>query len=261
MEVLTGIYNGAYIPWIDRFIKRTGKAMDSFAMDESGDHILAGISGGKDSFALVFALRMLQKWHSRQFRLSAVFLDWEEFPATEHNIGSLRQFCGMLDVPFLHRRQSAFRLCGRENFSCYFCAREKKLQMFRIAEQLQARKVAFGHHLDDHVETAMMNLFFRGKLDPMQPKGSFFQDRYFVIRPLCLISEPVIENLADTLSFPVFPISCPHKETNIRAHIKPLLSELHKMDRHVKMHVFDAYAGYYSREGPVDRISDEQDLK
>lgn len=244
MDPLKKIIDGKCLPWIDRFIKHTGKGIDRFGLADDDD-ILIGVSGGKDSLSLSLGLRMLQKYHKKKFRLSAVHIDWEEFPANEEQKDKLVSFFDTLEIPFQIKPFSMFTKKSEKDFSCYFCARNRKLLIFRIAEEASIQKVAFGHHLDDHIETSLMNLFFRAKLEPMQPKSIFFKGKIEVIRPLCLVPEYVTKKLAGFLSMPVIEIDCPYKETNLRVHIKALIKHLYGLNRHIRKHIFEAYDNLY----------------
>ena len=244
MDPLKKIIEGKCLPWIDRFIKLTGKGIDRFNL-AADDDILIGISGGKDSLSLALGLRMLQKFHKKKFRLSALHIDWEEYPSSDKQKDNLNRYFNTLEIPFRIETYSMFSGKADKDFSCYFCSRNRKLLVFKLAEESSIRKIAFGHHLDDHIETSLMNLFFRGKLDPMQPKSLFFERKIEVIRPLCLVPEYVTKKLSDFLAMPLLEIDCPYKETNLRIHIKPLINQLYGLNKHIRQHIFEAYDNLY----------------
>ncbi len=244
MDPLKKILEGKCLPWIDRFIKQAGKGIDRFSLADDDD-ILIGVSGGKDSLGLSLALRMLQKFHKKKFRLSAVHIDWEEYPASGKQKEDLERYFDTLEIPFQIKTFSMFSGKEEKEFGCYSCSRNRKILIFKIAEEFLVKKVAFGHHLDDHIETSLINLFFRGRLDPMQPKSLFFNGKIEVIRPLCLVPEFVTKKLSEFLSFPVLEIDCPYKETNLRVHIKPVINRLYGLNRHIRQHIFEAYNNLY----------------
>ena len=104
----------------------------------------------------------------------------------------------------------------RKAFSCYICSRNRKRILFDEAGRQGARKVALGHHLDDVVETTLLNLFFRGEFSTMMPVQEFFGGKLSIIRPLCEVEERDVERLARHYPLPVIAASCPRKDVNQR---------------------------------------------
>lgn len=245
MELLKQVYNGKIPPWIHKFIKLTGKGMERFNQTDKDDLIVLGISGGKDSLSMAFALRMLQKYYKKNFRLHAAMVEWQEFPLSSGETLKLKEYFKILEIPFAVHPDSMYKDISKDDFDCYFCSRKRKQKIFRLAEEIGASKIAFGHHLDDVIETNLMNLLFRGKLDPMQPKRSFFDSKFHIIRPMTLVHEQVCANLAQALSLPVIEIDCPFKTTNLRVHVKPLIRGLYPLNKHIRSHLFEAYSDLY----------------
>jgi len=126
----------------------------------------------------------------------------------------------------------------RKPFSCYICSRNRKRILFDEARRVGADKVALGHHLDDVVETTLMNLFFRGEFSTMMPVQSFFGGKLSIIRPLCEVEEREVERLARHYPLPVVAVACPRKDVNRRILMKEILRRLRRESRQVKENIY-----------------------
>jgi len=113
--------------------------------------------------------------------------------------------------------------------------------LFERAEELGITKIALGHHLDDIVETTLINLCYRGSFTTMMPVQYFFDGKISIIRPMCEVYENEIGRLVTRLKLPVYEIECPYKNTNIRSKIKPILRQLQHLDKHAKEHIYSAH--------------------
>jgi tRNA 2-thiocytidine biosynthesis protein TtcA len=220
------------------FAKKAGRGIHRFDMIRDGDRILIGVSGGKDSLALCAALVERKRWVPIDYALSAAFIDWREYPAAPEALQALRAYMDGLGIP-LRVIQAHIRPPGyRKPFSCYICSRNRKRILFDEARRLGADKVALGHHLDDVVETTLLNLFFRGEFSTMMPVQSFFGGKLSIIRPLCEVEERDVERLARRYPLPVIEGSCPRKEVNRRTLMKEILHQLRRESRQVKENIY-----------------------
>ncbi len=235
------IIQGNMQPWVMRFIKDVGKGINDFDMIRDKESILIGVSGGKDSLALAMALSIRRRWLPITYDLHAVMINWIEHPIEESFKGRLREYFSDLDIDFEIIDEPQFPTTAPEDYNCYICARNRRRILFEIANQRGFRQIAMGHHLDDLVETTMMNLFFRGDFATMNPVQEFFDGDLYVIRPMIEIHENTLLRLAQTFDFPVVKPVCPYDQTNIRSQLKPIVRELSHMDRFVREHVFEAH--------------------
>ncbi len=241
MERITDAVGGNIPPWCKRIVKQAGRGINRFRMIEENDRVLLGISGGKDSLALAFALQVRKVWLPVDYTLHAVIIDWREHPLPPDNREKLLRFFEDLTIPCeivpAHLYPESFN--GR--FDCYLCARNRKRILFKKAEELDFEKIALGHHLDDIVETTLINLCLRGNFSTMMPVQDFFGGKIRLIRPLCEVPEKDIIKLSDRYGFPVHVTECPFKDTNIRSRIKPIIRELSKLNREVRNHIYSAH--------------------
>jgi tRNA 2-thiocytidine biosynthesis protein TtcA len=235
------LIRGDMPPWVHRFIKLTGKGINSYGMIAEGERILLGISGGKDSLALALALSLRRKWLPINYELEALHINWIEHPVARENIEQLRVFFDELDIKFTSVDAHMFHEQYEQDFNCYHCSRNRRRILFDHAAERNIRQIALGHHLDDLVETSLMNLFFRADFSTMLPVQEFFDHKLYVIRPMTLVREQTIIRLAQQYDLPVVKPVCPYDQTNIRSSIKPLVGQLSRMDKLVREHIYKAH--------------------
>jgi tRNA 2-thiocytidine biosynthesis protein TtcA len=211
-------------------IKRlTGSAIGDFDLIEEGDHIAVAVSGGKDSYVLLHLLEALRRRAPVNFRLTAVNIDIG-FPGYRSDIieEHLRE-CGFeyRMVPTECFRIIEQKLTPGTSF-CSFCARLRRGVLYRQAQELGCNKIALGHHLDDFIETLLLNQFFTGTLAAMSASMLADNGVTTVIRPLVYVEEKNIANFAAESGFPIVACSCPpdvRTDAN-RRRMKELLTQL-----------------------------------
>ncbi|MBQ3317928.1 MAG: adenine nucleotide alpha hydrolase [Spirochaetales bacterium] len=235
------IIDGNMSPWVMRFIKDVGKGINDFDMIRDKEKILLAVSGGKDSLALALALSLRRKWLPITYTLDAVMINWIEHPIEVSSRERLQKYFSDLDINFRIIDEPQFPTTAPENYNCYICARNRRRILFEIANRQGYRQIAMGHHLDDLVETTIMNLFFRGDFATMNPIQEFFDGDLYVIRPMIEIHESTLKRLAQTYDLPVVKPVCPYDQTNIRSSIKPIVKEICHLDRFAREHVMNAH--------------------
>ena len=228
MKELAG---GSLPPRVMRFVKQTGRGINRFEMINDGDNIILGISGGKDSLALALALSLRRKWLPIDYNLKAIHIDWKEYPLPDAAAEKLKHFFSQLEIPYHIVQASMFPESFKGNFNCYLCSRNRKRILFDLASEWGYKKIALGHHLDDLVDTTLINLCFRGSFTTMLPVQEFFKGKLEIIRPMCEVPESMVRNITSFLELPVQNVPCPYRDTNLRAKIKPLVSQLSHIDK------------------------------
>jgi len=228
-------------PWVMRFLKLTGKGINDFDMIRNGETVLLAVSGGKDSLALALALSLRRRWLPIDYRLRALMIDWVEHPVEPSFVPRLQEYFNDLDIDFSIKKESQFPTSFRDEFNCYLCSRNRRRILFETAQKEGYRLIAMGHHLDDLVETTMMNLFFRADFATMNPVQEFFGGNLYVIRPMIEVHESVTGRLAGQYDIPVIKPVCPYDRTNIRSKLKPIVSDFVRMDSQSREHVFKAH--------------------
>ncbi len=232
---------GTIPPWIRRFIKQAGKNINTYRMIREGETVLLGISGGKDSLALALALSLRRKWLPIRYELRGLLINWVEYPIPEEGIEKLQSFFSLLDIPLQIKNVHMFPDSFKGVFNCYLCSRNRRRILFEEADSASLSRIALGHHLDDFVETSLMNLCFRGDFSSMQPVQTFFNGKLKIVRPLCTVRESVISKLQRETDLPVVKTSCPNAHSNIRGQLKPIIRQLSHIDSLTREHIFSAH--------------------
>ena len=224
-----------------RFIKKTGKGINTYSMIRDGDTILLSVSGGKDSLALALALSLRRRWLPIDYTLKAVLINWIEHPIPEAYRSKLSEYFSALDIDFTILDEHQYPDSFGGQFNCYLCSRNRRRILFEYCEREGISVIAMGHHLDDLVETSLMNLCFRANFATMQPVQTFFGGKITIIRPMIEVRESMICNLVARYDLPIVKPVCPFDETNIRSRLKPIIRELSHIDKLTREHIYHAH--------------------
>ena len=235
------IIDGDIPPWVMRFIKGVGKAINRYRMIQKDDEVVIAASGGKDSLALALALSVRRKWLPVSYTLKAVMIDWIEHPIPAEYKEKLRSYFSALGIELIIFEEHQFPESFNGDFNCYLCARNRRRILFQYADRENASLIAMGHHLDDLAETTLMNLCFRASFSTMLPVQEFFNGKMHIIRPLIETRESVTRRLAECYDIPVVKPVCPYDQTNVRARLKPVISELSHIDKLTREHIYNAH--------------------
>ncbi|ACA59395.1 PP-loop domain protein [Candidatus Desulforudis audaxviator MP104C] len=207
------------------FLTRVKKAVGDYRMIEPGDRVAAGVSGGKDSTALLYILAYLRDYSHLRFELEAVMLDlgWGEVDFEPH-----REFCRRLGVPLhIHVRPVAGIIRDKEGMNpCKLCGKLRAGILNQAALSLGANRVALGHHLDDVIETYLLNLIFTGQMKTFRPSTYLTNTGLTLIRPLVYLPERVLSGLTAGKGFPVIENPCPYNGRTKRDEMKAVVTEL-----------------------------------
>ena len=217
-----------------RLTKRFHKACADYGLIADGDHVLVGLSGGKDSLALVELLGKRAQIFVPRFRVTALHVRVRE-RAYLSDMSALEKFCQAFGVSLIVKDTEITDKPARgEKDPCFLCAWYRRKVLFETAQELGCNKIALGHHKDDIVETLLMNLVFQGAFATMPPCLSMEKMPIQIIRPLCLIEEKDLERYAELQAYPKQTRLCPFEKESSRAEVKQLLTTLERLNPNVR---------------------------
>ena len=216
------------------------RAVDDYQMIQEGDKIAVGISGGKDSLAMLYALRGLQRFYPRKFTLHAVTVD---LGFNNLDLSRIEEICRTLEVPYtIVRTQIADIVFNqrKESNPCALCAKMRKGALNDAIKAAGCNKVAYAHHQDDVVETMLMSLIFEGRFHTFAPVTWLDRMELTVIRPMLYMKEADIIGFIHKNDIPVVKSPCPADGHTKREYTKQLLRQLNLENPGVKERMFTA---------------------
>ena len=223
-----------------RLLSFVRRAVDDYAMIEEGDVIAVGVSGGKDSLALLTALAGLRRFYPKHFTLRAISID---MGLEGMDFSRVADYCRELDVPYDVIPSEISKIIfdiRREANPCSLCAKMRRGALHRAAAALGCNKVALGHHFDDVVETFMLNLFYEGRIGCFRPVTYLSRTGITVIRPLIYMPEKDIRYFAAHSELPVVKSTCPADGNTEREEMKKLLAGLDRAHKGLRYRIFGA---------------------
>ncbi len=211
----------------ERLLRSMGRAIGEHRLIDEGDRIMVAVSGGKDSYALLELLRVVQKRAPVNFELIAVHLDQGQ---PGYDGAPLEKWLAQEGYTHHILREDTYSIVidkvTEGKTYCSLCSRLRRGVLYNAADEFKCNKIALGHHRDDSIETLMLNLFFAGKLAAMPAKLRTDDGRHSVIRPLIYCAEEDLATYAVERSFPIMPCNLCGSQTNAqRKQIKALLAE------------------------------------
>ena len=238
----------------ERFIK----AMATYHLIEDDDQILVGLSGGKDSLLLLELLAKRSRISHPRFKVEALHVRMDNIHY-ETDTSYLQQFCDDLGVT-LHVRTTSFEVFNEETENneiinlqsptsklkrkqkqpCFLCSWNRRKQMFNLAQELGCNKIALGHHQDDLLHTALMNLTFQGRFDTMPALLRMRKMPLSIIRPLCMIEEKDIKTYAALQGYQKQKKLCPYETNSHRADIKEIYDAIERMNPEARYSIWNA---------------------
>lgn len=210
---------------LERLTKRFHKACADYQLIADGDHILIGLSGGKDSLLLTELLGRRAQIYVPRFRVTALHVRVKERDY-HSDLSYLQRFCDEAKVPLLVRDVETGGDSEKDTSPCFLCSWFRRKELFNTAQELGCNKIAFGHHRDDIAQTLLMNLIFQGAYATMPPILQMDKMPLQLIRPLCLIDEADIITYAAMRNYQKQTKLCPFEHVSSREKVKGLLEEI-----------------------------------
>lgn len=228
---------------LQKLRQKAGHSISQHKMIEEGDRILVGLSGGKDSLCLLDVLAERLKYKKEKYQLFALHVNVENLPYTidkEYII----DFCKERNVPFYYK-SITIDFEKKDKKECFICSWRRRGELFSYAEKLNCNKIALGHHLDDALETLLMNMIFHGSISSLPGTLSMFDNKFSLIRPLIRLSNNEALEYSKILDFKLQEKTCPHERMTQRAQTAELLLKMEALKPGAKANIFKAMNNIY----------------
>lgn len=225
---------------LQQLMSQTRRAIDDYGMIHTGDKIAIGISGGKDSLTLLYALHGLQRFYPEKFDLEAITIDLGN---PDFDLSHIRHLCETMQIPYTVVKTEIAQIVfeeRKEKNPCSLCAKMRKGALNDAVKKLGCNKIAYAHHKDDIVETMMMSLIYEGHFYSFPPITHLDRTNLTVIRPLMYVSEADVKGFCRKYQLPVVKSPCPADGYTKRQYVKDLLRKLNLENPGVKERMFSA---------------------
>ena len=224
---------------MQKLIGLVRRCVPDYKMIEEGDRIGVGVSGGKDSVALLAFLAELRKYNDKKFEVEAVTIDM----GLGMDFGEIQKLCDQLDVPFHLIKTEIGPIIfdhRKEKNPCSMCSKMRRGALNQALLDLGLNKLALGHHYDDAVETFVMSLIYEGRISCFQPVTDLDRTGIIQIRPMLYIHERTVDSFATRQNLPVLTNRCPVDKNTKREEIKQLVYDLSATYPDLKERIFGA---------------------
>lgn len=225
---------------LQQLLSYTRRAIDDYNMINDGDRIAVGISGGKDSLALLYAFHGLKRFYPNHFDIEALTVDLgfgiQDFSAVE-------SVCQSLNINYTVIKTDIAKVVfelKREESPCSLCAKMRKGALNETAKKLNCNKVAYAHHKDDIVETMLLSLIYEGRFHSFSPVTYLNRSNITVIRPMIYVDEYCVTAFAKKYNLPVAKNPCPVDGHTKREYAKNLIKKLSSENPGCKDRMFHA---------------------
>lgn len=225
---------------LQQVLSNVRRAVDDYHMIENGDKIAVGISGGKDSLTLLYALSNLRRFYPKSFELLAVTVD---MGFNNVNFDEIKALCTSLEVEYTIIKTEISQIIfdvRKESNPCSLCAKMRKGALNDTIKAMGCNKIAYAHHKDDVIETMLMSLIYEGRLHTFSPVTYLDRTGIMVIRPLIYMNEVDVIGFVNKYKIPVLKSPCPVDGHTKREYIKNLLRKINLDNPGVKERMFTA---------------------
>ena len=225
---------------LQRLLSLTRQAVDAYGLIDNGDKIAIGISGGKDSLALLYALEKLMRFYPKKFQIQAITVDlgFDGF-----DLEPIKSLCGQLGVPYRILPTDIGKIVfqeRQESSPCSLCAKLRKGALNQAALDLGCNKVAYGHHKNDIVETMLLSLIYEGRFYSFSPKTYLDRTGLTLIRPLIYVDEADLIGFSNKYHLPLCKNPCPADGFTKREYVKKIMKILEHDNPGVRQRMFHA---------------------
>lgn len=225
---------------LQRLLSLTRQAVDAYGLIESDDRIAVGISGGKDSLTLLYALHGLKRFYPKPFKLYAITVD---LGFEGMDFSPVKNLCEQLSVPYTIVSTDIGKIlfqARQESNPCALCAKMRKGALNQAALDLNCNKIAYAHHKDDVIETMLLSLIYEGRFYSFSPRTYLDRTELTVIRPMIYVNEADVIGFKNKYHLPVCKNPCPVDGHTKREYVKNTIKHLEQENPGSKERMFHA---------------------
>ncbi len=226
-----------------RLVGATRKAIEDFKMITNGDHVAVGISGGKDSIALLFALNELRKYNIVNFKLSAITINLGFESTTPSIYKKISDYCDLQGINYYVVDTKIYDIVFKsrnESNPCSLCSNMRRGALNIKCQEIGANKLALGHHKRDLVDTFLLSMFYENRFYTFKPVTFLDRSGITVIRPLLYVEEGMIVNITKDYNLPFEKSPCPLDKASKREEVRIILNQISKTIPSAEDSIFSA---------------------
>jgi len=219
--------------------KTVGKAINDYSLIRENDKVLVALSGGKDSLVMLDAISNRRKRLPIKYDILAAHVNLRNI-GYKIDFEFIKIFCNEHNVSLHILESEAVIEDDDKTAKCFICSRQRRKLLFDFVKETGCNKLAFGHHMDDAVETLLMNMMFNSSISSIPPSLAMFGGEFDIIRPLIFLGEEETKKYAELKNFPSELKICPYSEDTHRFTIKGLLNEMEKINKNARQNIYAA---------------------
>jgi tRNA(Ile)-lysidine synthase TilS/MesJ len=235
-----------------KICRKMGTTMRDHHMVEEGDHILVGISGGKDSMILLQSLAERKRSLPFEFTITAAHVEAVGI-GYQINKDQLSAFCSDLEVPLHYLSIEPDFEKDPSKATCFVCSWHRRKKLFNFTRESGCNKLALGHHRKDAVETLLLNMIYHGSISSLPYSLRMFDGRLCLIRPLMDLDESLLDEYANLQDLVQIEKSCPHENQTRRRTIQSIISQIDSIHPTGPYNMFKSMGKIFEEYLPVSR--------
>ncbi len=232
--------NQSYSKYQSNFIElvknKLAKAINDYKLITEGDRVLVALSGGKDSLCLLENLVDFQKFKRFDFEIEVIHINITDMDYEIDNELML-EFCSRLGVKINFVNTFADIESRGKKSACFICSRNRRKTMFQYAKENNFNKIAFGHHMDDAVETLLINMIYHANAASIPASLSMFSGEIEIIRPLILLSNKQTTEYSKIKNYPPLKKVCPYDDKTMRTNARNLVKSMELINPNVRPNI------------------------
>jgi tRNA(Ile)-lysidine synthetase-like protein len=235
----------------DKLCKKVGYTLGKYQLIEPNDNIMVGVSGGKDSLFLLEALANRKKHLPFPVKIMASHIHVKEI-GYKISKEYLEELCQHLGVPYYYDEISVDVNADPKKAPCFVCSWHRRKRLFELTKELNCCKLALGHHMDDALETLMMNMIYHGSISSMPASLKMFGGRMNLIRPLIELTNNEMIEMSRIRKYPKLKDECPYGDKTKRGKVRKLIEDMSEINKNARKNMFRSMDNLFAEYLPKD---------